>query len=168
MHVAIVRHGEAEDGTQARDRDRHLTARGRAEISQLAEALSRFCRKNCGGGRTKILCSPYTRTCETAGVLAEGLGVDAATPVRELAAGVNARLALNIGADYSEGIDTLIMVGHAPDVDDVAATFAPEGTETSFHFRPGCCAMFECSGEPAPRRGVFVAFFDPRALPSTS
>ena len=163
MKLAIVRHGQAETLPPTEDRERALTDRGCEDVGHVAQSLARH-----DLGRIKIICSPYARTKQTASLLGEKLSAPSPEPVRELSAGVTARLAINVGVDYSDDVDTLIMVGHAPDVSDVLAMLLPKEEVCDHSFSPGCCAFVETPGELRPRKGKLLAFYDPKALPSTS
>lgn len=71
MILTIVRHGEAADA--AEDRQRVLTLRGERDTQAAAEALATAC-QTVGAGCAvpqSILHSPWVRTQQTAGLLAE-------------------------------------------------------------------------------------------------
>jgi phosphohistidine phosphatase len=114
-NLLLVRHATAEDITNSamvRDRDRELTSRGIMESARIGKYL-----KDNGLKIDAILCSPATRTHTTANLIAEQLKFD--TDNVELADGLygsgpRGYLALLNG--LNESLETVIFVGHNPDI----------------------------------------------------
>jgi len=68
VDLYLMRHGEAADAP--RDRDRPLTARGRAQARTSAQGL-----KALGASPTRLWHSPYLRAAETAAIVGEVFGL---------------------------------------------------------------------------------------------
>jgi phosphohistidine phosphatase len=114
-NLLLIRHATAEDVTNSsmvRDRDRELTSRGIMESARMGKYL-----KDNELAIDAILCSPATRTHTTANLIAEQLKFD--TDKVELADGLygsgpRGYLALLNG--LNETLETVIIVGHNPDI----------------------------------------------------
>ena len=65
MKLFILRHGEAE-GFMARDEERQLTDRGRADVARVLEA-----QQDALSSVQRILVSPYVRAQQTAAIVSE-------------------------------------------------------------------------------------------------
>ncbi|MBK6608983.1 MAG: phosphohistidine phosphatase SixA [Leptospiraceae bacterium] len=134
MKLIIARHGEAESfSATGLDRDRKLTENGKTDLVKMANFIY-----NSPLRVTQILYSPYLRTQETADIYSSTLqfkGV--ATPADEL-------LPSN---DYSDLLpklnqlsnsDTVLLIGHNPDVSFFAARLIrDESISRSLVFSPG-------------------------------
>lgn len=112
MRVHLVRHGEAVPASE--DGERPLTARGRADVADLA----RWCKDN-GVRPASIVHSGILRAEQTARILADAL---------DPAGGVRAVRGLAPGDDPARGRDELLhvdeevlVVTHLPLVGDLAA-----------------------------------------------
>lgn len=116
MIVAIVRHGKAErQALCGADADRVLTGRGHRQAEYLAAALAERL-----DGPVTLISSPFTRARQTAEVLAAGLG----TPRRlddRLESGQPASSAIEIITQHGAPDGCLVLVGHNPQVSDLAA-----------------------------------------------
>lgn len=114
--LILLRHAQAGDaaGFAGADRDRPLTAGGEASAQAIARALA-----GCLSPPTLLVSSPYLRARQTAGPLAEALGV----PLREkkwLAPGQLAGLELEALAGRLPADGRLVIVGHEPDLSTLA------------------------------------------------
>ncbi len=68
MYIILMRHGEAEPETESvSNRNRALTPKGMRQVRRSARILSKFLKDNA----IRIYTSPYYRTRQTAGILAE-------------------------------------------------------------------------------------------------
>ena len=68
MYIILMRHGEAEPETEdIANKNRSLTAKGMRQARKSARILSKFLKDN----PIRIFTSPYQRTRQTAGILAE-------------------------------------------------------------------------------------------------
>lgn len=114
-NLLLIRHATAEDVTNSsmvRDRDRELTSRGIMESARVGKHL-----KDSGLKIDAIYCSPATRTHTTGNLIAEQLKFD--TDNIEIAEGLygsgpRGYLALLNG--LNESLETVIIVGHNPDI----------------------------------------------------
>ena len=70
MYIILMRHGEAEPETEdIANKNRSLTPKGMRQARKSARILSKFLKDN----PIRIFTSPYQRTRQTAGILAEEL-----------------------------------------------------------------------------------------------
>ena len=126
MNVYLVRHGIALDlGEQGivRDADRPLSDEGKALTCEVARGL----RAVVGDEAMRIISSPLLRARETAEIFAKALGV--ATPVETLAE-LTSEGDVEAVAEWIERQPpkSLMMVGHMPDMSDLASCLAcPQG-----------------------------------------
>ena len=68
MYIILMRHGEAEPETEdIANKNRSLTPKGMRQARKSARILSKFLKDN----PIRIFTSPYQRTRQTAGILAE-------------------------------------------------------------------------------------------------
>jgi phosphohistidine phosphatase SixA len=127
--VFLVRHGKAADAGAGGDPARALTQEGREGIAAVGRALAAF-----GIAPEAIWHSPYVRTTETAGILADALGVRHLLPEPALApasSGPRAALALT-----QAPARTLLTVSHMPLLPAIAA----ELVGAQLDFGPGTVA----------------------------
>lgn len=115
MLVTIWRHGEA--GAARSDRDRALTTRGANDIKHGCHQFQAACEAKNFGRPQAILHSPYTRTVETANILASNFKGASIKPLRVLepgndVAGVEA--ALDEQLLQGKAADHIILVSHQP------------------------------------------------------
>lgn len=108
MDLILWRHAEAEDSTP--DMARALTPRGQKQARRMAEWLDSQLPESC-----KILVSPATRTLQTVEPLGRKFKVVAA-----LAPGAAASEVLR-AANWPNGRDPVLIVGHQPTLGQVAA-----------------------------------------------
>lgn len=114
-NLLLIRHATAEDVTNSsmvRDRDRELTSRGIMESARMGKYI-----KDNGLKIDAILCSPATRTLTTANLIAEQLKFDTNNVVMAdglYGSGPRGYLALLNG--LNESLETVIIVGHNPDI----------------------------------------------------
>jgi phosphohistidine phosphatase len=145
MRMILVRHAEAvakgENGV-AKDFDRPLTEHGREQARKLALAFVAH-----GVTPGAVVTSPLVRARETAEpllpllpgpekepVLCDYLAVDALKPKRL------AKLVADLGAD------TVILVGHNPDLSAYAGWLLGAG-ETAIELEKGAAALIEFEGD---------------------
>ena len=107
-----MRHAEAEKmgGLVKRDAERPLTDYGRSQAKAVAAELKRR-----GLAQTLVLCSPYVRTAQTAHIITEALRLRPPQTAEEIAA---TGYAPNLNALLQKfpGENTVIMIGHQPDI----------------------------------------------------
>lgn len=115
MELYLLRHAEAE-ADAASDRERRLTPKGEGQ----ARAVGEFCRRQ-SIRPDLVLTSPYRRTVQTAGLVAEALG--GACPVQEtafLASGMTPHTAFAELRAYQK-FNRLMIIGHQPDLGQLSA-----------------------------------------------
>lgn len=151
MELILMRHGKAEEGMiHLPDRDRQLTEQGRERAAQAARVLKE---RLAATGTVHIWSSPLRRARQTADILANALE----SGVREEAA--IARGELDEVAEAWTALpeqDTLIVVGHEPDLGLWAARLA----NVVLPFRPGAAAAFRLD-ERVPPQGRLIWFVQP-------
>ena len=160
MTLYLLRHGIAEDRVPGRpDRDRRLTARGRARMQRAAAGL-----RVLVGQVDAVLTSPFPRAAETAAIAAAAFpkspkprDLDALTPdaspmeaLRILRAGVKG--------------ERVMLVGHEPGLSSLASlllTGSLDGMRIALK-KGGCLAL--AIRTPAPRSATLAWLATPRAL----
>jgi phosphohistidine phosphatase len=148
MNLYIVRHGIAEEGGDGPDEERALTAKGAARMEQAARGLRRLkCRP------ARVLTSPLVRAEQTARIVAEVLCPRAPFVMCEqLAPGAPVGALLEELADVAE--DSVLLVGHNPDVARLAARLLCGRGKATVVFKKGaaCCISFEAALAPGAGR----------------
>ncbi len=116
-----MRHGPAEDAAlSGRDADRALTPNGRARVQRVAHELARRAETP-----RLVLSSPLVRALQTAEIVSALVGPEQ---------GVRVHPALCPGGDSArllhelllQGARRVMVVGHEPDLSDLAAKLLPE------------------------------------------
>ncbi len=116
MDLFLMRHADAEDGN-GNDFSRALTDKGRKQAEKMGDWL-----KELKAAPLLIITSPYPRAHQTASILAERLGKDTtARPDERLAPGMTMDVAAAVIHELGGGIERLMLVGHSPDLDRLAA-----------------------------------------------
>lgn len=134
MKLIIARHGEAESSSATGlDKDRRLTSKGRSDIEKMANFIFQSPLKV-----TQIFHSPYIRTNETANIFSEKVQFQGSpTPANELLP-ANDYTDLFPKLGQFSNSDTILIVGHNPDVSFFAARLIrDESISRSFVFSPG-------------------------------
>ena len=138
-----MRHGHsptpAEAGVKG-DALRPLSEKGRADAGLMARAILKR-----GGRPTLILHSPLLRAVQTAAIASAELRIPAEAfvlldnthPPQDVLAALEKRAA---------AVDELLVVGHQPQIGEVAALLTGE----TFEFRPAGLVAIECGPEPRP------------------
>lgn len=143
MQLFIVRHGHANwPHWEGRDEDRPLTPEGTRLTRAEGQALARR-----GLKPDLILHSPLVRTRETAQLIAEALGcLDRLQKSNLLQPGLNYQRLAKLLSEHAQH-ETLMLVGHAPDVAEVVEKL----TGKVVQFKTGAIAQVEIeSPEDAP------------------
>ena len=159
MICLIARHGHAVNvGEQGvtRDMDRPLSVTGIKQITQMGKGL-----KSLGLKPSLILCSPFVRTIETAKIYAQVLNDnEEITPTAFLESGARFeeyRDALNEAKAFeSFAKQTIMLVGHAPDVGKVCDVMT---SSKGFFFDTGNVAQIDL--ESLGSAGILKGFFSP-------
>jgi phosphohistidine phosphatase len=114
----LLRHAEAEPHGTRPDAQRRLTARGERQARLAGIAIARF-----GVEFDEALYSPKERAARTAQLAAEGWAAGQRALLREhapLAGGFDASAALELLAGLAAGHERLLLVGHEPDLSQMA------------------------------------------------
>jgi len=102
-----MRHGEAEPRARGGDSERKLTPNGTQILTQVAEGL-----KDLGCKPNKVMHSPFERTTQSAGIVANGLGVSDLVEEYALIPSGDPKIAAS--AIFSDRSPTLMVVSHMP------------------------------------------------------
>jgi phosphohistidine phosphatase len=162
MLLLLVRHAHAGDRDPDQwpdDRDRPLTDKGRKTQRRVSRALGKLSLTP-----THVLTSPWTRAAQTAGILAEELGLTRPpVPCAALAAPPElSRLADDIGEPGSDAI--VALVGHSPWIEELAAlllTGEPAGLRVDY---PKSGVLAIDLAKPAPGAGELRFFLRPKMV----
>jgi phosphohistidine phosphatase len=163
MRVLLVRHAIAEDRVVWAERSgddglRPLTADGRDKMKRVARGLAAIEPKIA-----LLAASPLVRARETAEILARAWGGIEPVETPLLAPGAApATLTTWLARQRAEG--TAVLVGHEPDLGEIAA-FWLCGCERHFvAFKKGGVALIEFGGAPKEGAGVLQWFLTPGQL----
>jgi phosphohistidine phosphatase len=141
MNLYLLRHGPAEprDTAQAHaDRDRALTAEGRAKVKRIAEAMAAM-----ELSFDRILSSPFLRARETAELVAAGLRPRCpVTLCDELAAAAKPADLPPYLAGLKPVPRDVLLVGHQPFLGALAALLLGSGCDRAVDFKKGGLACF--------------------------
>ena len=144
MDIYIVRHAWAgQRGDQWPDDDlRPLTQDGKKRFAKVAEKLV-----ECGMDVKLIATSPLVRCAQTAKLLAAATRKVEVVELDELRPGGDFERLLTWTARQATEHERIAWVGHAPDVDRLAAALIGDG-EALIHFAKGGVAAIRFDGEP--------------------
>lgn len=155
FELVLVRHAQAAPAPLGRsDADRVLTQRGRQDATQMAVAC-----RSAIGGKPLIVTSPRQRAVETAEILAEGLGSN--PPETALFLDGDADPETILGALSIEGDETLVIVGHEPDMGRLLARLLDPAWRGSIPFPAGAFAQVTIESIPPRRPGKLLTFWSP-------
>lgn len=149
MNLYIVRHAWAADRDDPRwpnDDLRPLTQQG---AERFAEVVAKLVDRGLAPGI--IATSPLVRCVETAQVLAAAVGKIKVVDLDELRPGSDLDGLLHWTDRQAKRHDEIAWVGHAPDVDRLAAALIGDG-ESLIHFAKGAVAAIRFDG-PVTRGG---------------
>ena len=163
MQIYLVRHGIAVDiGTHdvTRDEDRMLSDEGLRRTRWAALGIKELC-----GRVPRVISSPLIRAKETAAILAEVLGsAQTVEACLELApAGDLTRL---IGRLESMGPDPVMLVGHMPDLGQLASMLLSGTPHLNIQFKKAACCCISFPGPVRPGQGGLAWHMPPQALRS--
>ena len=162
----LLRHAKSswDDATLA-DHDRPLAPRGRRAARVMAEHLRRE-----GIVPALVLCSPSRRTRQTLKRIASALGENADVQIEsELYAAAAADL-LEVLHEVPDEVESVMLIGHNPGIQDLALTLArggPEIARVRRKFPTAALATLERNGswrELAPGSAELVSFVKPKEL----
>jgi phosphohistidine phosphatase len=156
MDLWVLRHAEAEDqGASGRDEDRGLTAAGLAQAKAVARGIAAL-----APAIAVVLTSPYLRARQTAGPVAEALGLSGIRPSRALEPASDPEAILAELEDAGE--ESVLLVGHAPSLGRLLGrlvTGSPDG-DIPMSKADAACVSFE----GFERHGRLRAFLPARVL----
>ncbi len=164
MLVVLMRHadaGEVSPGRWPDDRQRPLTAEGRAEQRGVAEALRRL-----GLRFDRILTSPSLRARQTAEITAEVHGT--AAPALESTEALSDRGDLGgvLAALQSVPAAVVLCVGHEPLLSRLAAALISRDGSARIEMKKSGVAVIECREPPAPGEGWLRVLLAPPVIVS--
>lgn len=114
MRLYMVRHGKAERTSETgRDEDRRLTERGERQAKFLADVI-----RSHDDPPALLLASPIRRAIETAQILHAAIGAELRTD-ESLITGQPASLAISLIQDHAANTNSLMLVGHNPQLEEV-------------------------------------------------
>ena len=159
MNLYLLRHGPAEerDATRGRpDRDRVLTAEGRARMKHIARAMAAM-----ELSFDWILSSPFVRARETAELVAAGLRPRRpVTLCAGLAAEAGPADLLPYVARLKPAPQDVLLVGHQPYLGALAALLLGSRCDRTVDFKKGGLACFVW-GEPPGGKASLVWLLTP-------
>jgi len=123
MNLILWRHADAEDGIP--DEHRRLTAKGQKQAKKMATWLEAHLPAGW-----RVMVSPATRTCETAGALTADFVIDSALSTSATPQG------LLKAAGWPDGRGTVVVVGHQPTL-GAAAGLALTGVIQPWNVKKG-------------------------------
>lgn len=163
MKILLIRHGKAEERSllslsAKKDARRALTESGRRDMRKAAKGLRKF-----APDIDLLAASPLVRAQETADIVAKVFGVNDVLEQPLLAPGVEAPLLLDwLGTQPPAS--TIALVGHEPDLSQLATWLLSARDASFIVFKKGACALIEFDGKPAAGRGVLAWLLQPGQL----
>jgi phosphohistidine phosphatase len=162
----LLRHAKSswDDPTLA-DHDRPLAPRGRRAAKVIAKHLGRK-----GISPELVLCSPSKRTRQTLKRLAPGLGKKADVQIEPELYAAPARSLLEVLHEVPDEVESVMLIGHNPGIQDLALSLAGVGSEIPrlrSRFPTAGLAPLELNGtwrELAPDSAELVSFVKPKEL----
>jgi phosphohistidine phosphatase len=156
VSVLVMRHGEAESPGRGDDAERALTPRGIETLTLAARGA-----KTLGLAIAQIYCSPLLRTRQTAEICQRGLGgpIDVLEVLRpggapeEVATAVET-WATDPQAPAERRTQSILLVGHMPDVSHVVGYYVAADAPGIVAFAPGSLACVEFPGRPRAAAGA--------------
>lgn len=160
MKLILMRHAEAEEFDplqHADDSQRPLTKAGIKVQCKLADALRRM-----GLKPTRIFTSPRLRARHTAEITAAALGLEQVlreSPVlgERYSSAALFKLLTECGED-----ETLLCVGHEPDLSRFCCAALSPGAEVNIKFVKSGLLGIKFDGAPRPGMGILIYFYRPQ------
>jgi phosphohistidine phosphatase len=158
----IMRHGIAVTRGSAGfsdDSKRPLTPEGRQKMRQIVKGLSRL-----GFDVDWIVTSPLVRAVETAEIVAESLGANVPMDFCDaLSPGESAEALISFLAKRPNRKRVLV-IGHEPDLSEMAARLLGAGRHANLAFKKGGCCLITFSEFPPKSPGQLAWWLTPRLL----
>jgi phosphohistidine phosphatase len=161
MEIYLLRHGDAVDrltGGYARDEERPLTEAGREEAQAAGEALVRL-----GEAIDLVLTSPLVRAAQTAEIAAK-IVRPARGPERCAALAPGGEPEEIICAFVAAGARGALLVGHMPDLGELAGWLVWGQPEATLALRTGGLCRITTPRHPTPGSGDLRWLLPPKLL----
>jgi phosphohistidine phosphatase len=161
MELYIMRHAIAalRETWEGPDGDRPLTRQGRARMRQAARGLLRL-----GVRFDVIVSSPLVRALQTAEVVAAELGYRSPVEIcPALAPGLRPEAVFQFLASYPDS-ERLLLVGHEPDLGNLALTLIGGGHADRFPMRKGGVCRIDLETMPPNGPGSLVWSLTPSIM----
>ncbi len=160
MKVYLVRHGIAQErlgGAVLNDSQRPLTDEGKTEMKQVAHALKRLNVKP-----DLVVASPLVRAKQTAEIIREVLGPSDELKITDsLAPGGSASGVYKFLRQFHQ-IEEVFLVGHEPDIGQLAANLLWAGSELNIPFKKGAVCRVDVFDLPPTSPGMLKWFITPK------
>jgi phosphohistidine phosphatase len=158
----IMRHGVAVDRGSAGfsdDTKRPLTPEGKKKMKEISSGLVRL-----GFDVDWIVSSPLIRSAETADIVAEELGARAPKDFCDaLRPGGSPEALITFLAKHANRKRVLV-VGHEPDLSELAARLIGAGRHANLAFKKGGCCLITFDEFPPKSPGQLIWWLTPRLL----
>ena len=162
MDLYIVRHGIAEETAHGGggDADRELTEEGKERCREVGHGMLQM-----GVKPEIVLTSPLKRAIQTAEILAKTIGAEET---------IESLDSLAPRGDHEETIKYLarcrksavMLVGHMPDLSELASFLVAGNAEAGFHFKKAAMLVLSVDGTPRKGSAVVEGFLQPGILRS--
>jgi len=158
----IMRHGIAVDRGAVRftdDAARPLTPEGKEKMQEIGEGL-----KRAKFELDWIVSSPLVRAVETAKIVAESLSANPPMDLSDaMRPGGSPEALMAFLAKHPDRTEVLV-VGHEPDLSELAARLIGAGSHASLAFKKGGCCMISFDEFPPKGPGRLEWWLTPRLL----
>ena len=168
--VFLLRHAKSSwDDLAIADHDRPLAPRGRRAAKGIAEHV-----RSEAVCPALVLCSSARRACETLDAIRPALGDHAEVVVTDDLYGADADLLLRRLREVGQDVDSVMVVGHNPGLQDLALELTGDGDEAAIaqlhtKFPTGALATLQLGeaswDQLAPGRAYLASLVLPRAGP---
>jgi phosphohistidine phosphatase len=158
--LCIMRHGIAPDrGSYPTDAKRPLTSEGKERMREIAQGLGK-----AGFSPDRIVSSPLVRASETAEIVAEILGSGVRVESCDALQPGGTREALFDFLAKQSAPKAVLVVGHEPDLSELAASLLGAGHNHDFALKKGGCCLISFDRFPPKAAGRLVWWLTPRIL----
>ena len=158
----VMRHGLAVTRGSVRfsdDAQRPLVPEGKEKMREIAGGLKRM-----GFEVDWIVTSPLVRAVETAGIIAESLASSVLVDVCDAMRPGGSPEALLAFLAKRPNCRRVLVVGHEPDLSELAARLIGAGGHANLAFKKGGCCMISFDEFPPKSPGQLVWWLTPRLL----
>jgi phosphohistidine phosphatase len=158
----IMRHGIAEDRGSpgiSDDARRALTPEGKKKVSDIARGLARL-----GVTFDWIVSSPLVRAVETARIVVEIMGPDVPLDLSDDLRPGGAAEALIAFLSQHPSRKRILIVGHEPDLSELAGRLIGAGHRAHLALKKGGCCLVEFTEFPPKSPGKLIWWLTPRVM----